>query len=374
MRPHVPLAALLALGCTGCGTPAGKASAAWTAITAWQGDAPVLRVKTGRPDASTGGLQVVGVDDRGRVIHVRFDGETPTATVLHTHGVRFIGLAVADVDPRQPGEEIYAGGWLETADGKPRGGVVLQVRMTAQGPSVVEIGRGAGFVHAIEAVAAAGPDRPARLVVADYAGSVRTLTPTGTAGPWTDTRLHDEPASVGEEDRKAKEVAVLAPTPRGERRAVVLFKGGRAVQVDVDVPGSGRTVHEEPGGLSRACDDGAGGCYVCGYAGRVVRLRADGPTLRADVVWTDPAKELRGVARGRFPLAGAEAGSLAVYGYSQVCRVLTTTGAAVVATDVFRDTANGHGLVSGDLLPTRDGDELVLASYSNRIVVLAAPR
>ena len=140
----------------------------------------------------------------------------------------------------------------------------------------------------------------------------------------------------------------------------------------MDAPGSGRVVHEEAGGLSRSCDDGAGGASLCGYEGRVLRWVADGDALKPAVVCTDPAKGVCGVARGTFPLRGGGAGTRAVDGYSQVCRVLVS-GAEVKATDVFRDTANGHGLVAAELIGENGGDELVLASYSNRIVVLTPP-
>lgn len=351
--------------------------AGWGAITAWQGDKPVLRVATGRPDAATPGRQVVGVDDAGRVILVRFEGAKPTATELFKHGVRLIGLAIADVDPAVPGEEIYAGGFLTPGGGgeeKGKGGVVLQVVVGPDGAKAREVWRGGEtqFVHAIEAVPAGPRGRPAGLVIADYAGLVSFLAPAVAPAPWTATTLHEEPAGVGVEDRKAKEVQVLATTKAGAVRALVLMKGGRAVLVDVDAPGTGRVVHEEAGGLSRACDDCAGGAYVCGYEGRVVHLVADGDALKPEVVYTDPAKGLRGVARGRFPLAGPGGATLAVYGYAQVCRVLVP-GTEVRAVDVFRDTANGHGLVAAELVAGNGGDELVIASYSNRIVVLTPP-
>lgn len=352
------------------------ADAGWGAITAWQGDKPVLRVETGRPDAATPGRQVVGVDDAGRVILVRFDGAKATATELFKHGVRLIGLAIADVDPAVPGEEIYAGGFLTpgTGEEKGKGGVVFQVVVGADGAKVREVWRGGAtqFVHAI-GVAPAGPrGRPAGLVIADYAGIVSFLAPAAAPAPWTATTLHEEPADVGVEDRKAKEVQVLATTKAGAVRALVLMKGGRAVLVDVDAPRTGRVVLEEAGGLSRACDDGAGGAYVCGYEGRVVRLVADGDALKPEVVYTDPAKGLRGVARGTFPCPSGAQGTLAVYGYAQVCRVLVP-GTEVRAIDVFRDTANGHGLVAAELVAGNGGDELVVASYSNRIVVLTPP-
>ncbi len=353
------------------------ADAGWGAITAWQGDVPVLRVKTGRPDAATPGRQVVGVDDAGRVILVRFEGAKATATELFKHGVRLIGLAIADVDPAVPGEEIYAGGFLTpggSGEEKGKGGVVFQVVVGPDGAKVREIWRGGEtqFVHAIEAAPAGPRGRPAGLVIADYAGIVSFLAPAAAPAPWTATKLHEEPATEGVEDRKAKEVQVLATTKAGAVRALVLLKGGRTVLVDVDAPGTGRVVHEEAGGLSRACDDGSGGAYVCGYEGRVVHLVADGDALKAEVVYTDPAKGLRGVARGTLPCPSGAKGTLAVYGYAQVCRVLVP-GTEVRAIDVFRDTANGHGLVAAELVAGNGGDELVLASYSNRIVVLTPP-
>jgi len=152
-----------------------------------------------------------------------------------------------------------------------------------------------------------------------------------------------------------------------------VWKTGRALLVDVDRPDAARFVHDEDGGLSRVSPDPDGGAYVTGYKGRVLHFVLDGATLRVECIdqeFTDSG--LRGIVQGRFPLPQGGVAPLAIFGFHRLCRALSPRLSAWDATTLFRDVERGHAIEPCDLVPGNDADELVLAGYSNRIVVLVA--
>jgi len=353
----------------GCASTA-SAPIRWEPILAWQGDSPIERLKAGRPDASDPGLQVVSVDQGGTVALVHFDGGKPRAEILLKNDGGMTGLCVADLDPSIPGEEIYAGGGNEMPSWPPKpgdGGVVLQIVPRPGGPRVRRVFEGEAYVHALERYGSG------RLLVTDYLGRVFLLTPEAGEGPWPRTLLYADPPSKDPEVPKIKDVAVLRdPSGAAPHEILLVMKTGRAVVLDIDHPEGARLVHEEPGGLSRAEADAEGGAFVTGYAGRVLRFVRDGAGFRVEAIHLEgPDSGLRGVVQGRFPVAGGEA-PLAIFGYMQVCRLLTPSFGAWDAVSIFRDEGKGHALLAADLFPGNGADELVLAGYGNRITVLVA--
>ena len=366
-----PLGLGFAFMLAGCASTA-SSSIRWEPILAWQGESPIERLKAGRPDASDPAMQVVSVDQGGTVALVHFEGEKPRAEILLKNDGGLTGLCIADIDPSIPGEEIYAGGGHEMAAWPPKpgdGGVVLQIVPGPGGPRVRRIFEGEAYVHAMDRYGAG------QLLVTDYVGRVFLLTPAPGDGPWPSKLLYSDPPSKDPEVPKIKDIAVLRdPSGAAAHEALVVMKTGRAVYIDIDRPEGARLVHEEPGGLSRAEANADGGAFVTGYTGRVLRFVRDGLGFRVDPIHLEgPDSGLRGVVQGRFPVAAGDA-PLAIFGYMQVCRVLTPTFGAWDAVSIFRDDGKGHALLAADLFPGNDADELVLAGFGNRITVLTVRR
>jgi len=341
----------------------------WEPIEVWKGDAAFERVKVGRPDAADPNPQIVGVDQGGRVVLVHWkDGATPRGEVVFTNPSEMTGLYVGDVDPSVPGEEIYAGGAVKGDDG----GTVTQIAITPQGPRVRRVWTGTGYVHSITRIPGDAP----RLLVTTYKGELHVISPAAGDGAWYDRLLWTDPdtASKDVERPKIKDAGFLVdPTGATPHEALVVWKTGRALLVDVDRPDAARFVHDEDGGLSRVSPDPDGGAYVTGYKGRVLHFVRDGATLRVECIdqeFTDSG--LRGIVQGRFPLPQGGVAPLAIFGFHRLCRALSPRLSAWDATTLFRDVERGHAIEPCDLVPGNDADELVLAGYSNRIVVLVA--
>jgi hypothetical protein len=374
------LALAAGLGLAGCAAQQGSAGSAhdgatWDAVVAWQGDAAVERIRAGRPDPADPKLELVGVDQAGTVVLVRFDGATPRSEVIYRHGAELTGVAVGDVDPSVAGEEVYVGGY---AGGKGRdgtGGAVVQIVLTPGGPRTRRVWVGDAYVHAMERVAPAAAGQPVRLLITNYAGEIRLLTPTAGDGPWHDRLVYRDAPAVDPEQPKIKDVTLLRDaTGRPPHVAMVALKTGRVIVVDLDAPSGARLVHEEPGGLSRVSADPQGGAYLSGYFGRILHLVPEGAGFRVDAIHHE-AKDsgLRGASLGRFPAAGGTA-TLATFGFFGYCRVLTPRLGAWDATTIFKDLDRGHALEAADLVPGNDADELALGGYSNRITILVPRR
>jgi hypothetical protein len=370
-------AALAASGCATLGGPSGSSPAefGWDAVVAWEGTAAIERIRAGHPDPSDAKLQLIGVDQAGVVVRVRFDGATPHSDVIYRHPTELTGVAIGDVDPSVPGEEVYVGGYAEGGGREGTGGAVIQIVLGPDGPTARRVWRGDAYVHAMERIAPSKPGDPVRLLVTNYVGEIRLLTPAAGDGPWEDRLVYRDAPSTDPETPKIKDVTLLRDAAGGTPHvAMVVMKTGRVVVVDLDRPADAKLVHTEPGGLSRVSADAAGGAFLSGYAGRILHLVPDGGGFRVEAIHHEAADSgLRGASLGRFPVAGGPA-TLATFGFFGFCRVLTPRNGAWDATTLFRDTDRGHALEAADLVPGNGGDELALGGYSKRITVLIPRR
>jgi len=366
-------AALLSLALAACATTSKGDVVYWQPIELWKGDAAFERVKVGRPDASDPDPQIVGVDQGGHVVLVHWrDLYRPRGRILFTNPSELTGLYVGDADASIPGEEIYAGGAAKGDEG----GTVTQIAVTPTGVKSRRVWTGTGFVHSITRV----PGDDARLLVTTYKGELHVISPAPGEGPWSDRLLFTDPdtASKDVERPKMKDAGFLVdPSGKTPHEALVVFKTGRALFIDIEHPEKARFVHDEPGGLSRVCPDADGGAYVTGYAGRVLHFVRDGAGLKVDVIDEEGADSgLRGVVQGRFPLPDGSVAPLAIFGFHRMCRGLSRLPreGGWAATTLYTDVERGHAIEPYDLVPGNDADELVLAGYSKRIVVLVARR
>lgn len=348
----------------------------WEPTVVWQGDAAFETVKAGRPDPEDPNPQIVGADQKGRVVLVNFNGgRAPRARVIYDNRSEVTGLCLADIDPDVPGEEIYAGCYEPGEEGA--GGNVVQIARTPSGWKARRIFDAGAYVHALAAVPPARAGAPARLVAATYANEIHLIAPV-PSGPWRAEPLYRGPralADAGPRDPRArlKDVALVAdPSGRPPHEILAVGAGGDAIHVDLDRPGSGRVVHVEEGGLSRVCPDGTSGAYACGYAGRLLRfVRAGAGGWKVEVCAREGKESgLRGVATGRFPLPDGGDARLAIFGFHARCRLLPPGGEDPLT--IFEDAGRGHALAAADLVPGNDADELILGGYSKRIVVLVA--
>jgi hypothetical protein len=71
-----PFLAAASLALVGCASMS-RGEVRWEPTVAWEGDAAIERIRAGRPDPSDPRLELVGVDQAGTVIRVRFDGDVP---------------------------------------------------------------------------------------------------------------------------------------------------------------------------------------------------------------------------------------------------------------------------------------------------------
>jgi len=369
-------------GCASGGAPAATArpDVRWEPVILWEGDAGFETVKSGRPDASDPNLQVVGVDQAGHVVLAGYDGVTPRSRVIYDHGAELTGLAIDDVDPAVPGQEVYVGGY-ESGDGREgKGGAVMQVVVGPSGATTRKVFVPGNYVHSIAVAPPAAPGAPRRLVVSTYAGEVFVVTPAAGDGLWPSQVVYRDPPIgnlVPKDPRpRIKDVAMLAdPSGRPAYELIAVSAGGSAVYADLDRPGITRDLINEEGGFARITAVPDGSAYACAYWGGVFHFVRDGAGgFRADVLTRDGKDSgLRGIVLGRFPLpadAGGGVAEMAIFGYHALVRMLVPRNGTYDMVTVFKDVERGHSLVAADMVPGNDADELVVTGYSKRLTLL----
>jgi hypothetical protein len=360
----------------GCASGPAKAAAqdVWRPVVCYEARAAVERVRCGRPDADDPGLQAVSVDQAGDVALVHVRNGVPSSEVLLRHGAELTGLLLAGVDPAAPGEEIYVGGYARGDGREGTGGAVLQIvlpRGPKREPIVRRVYEGPAFVHSIERVEPQAKGDGTRLLVSTYAGEILALTPAPGAGPWPSRVLHSEPAGADPEAPKIKDAAFLRdPAGRAPHEALVAFKTGRLMLLDLDHPEAARVLLDEPGGLSRVTRDDTTGAYVTGYFGRVLHVhRAPDGFQIAAIEQEGTDSGLRGVVLGEFPAAGHMA-HLALFGFHKLCRALVPRLGVLDPVTLYVDIERGHTIEAADLVPGNGADEILLGGYSKRVTLL----
>jgi len=365
MMRRIEIWALLTLFSAGCRSP-GPTASNWAPIVVWQGNAKVQSVAVGDVEPARPGLEAIGTDAGGRVVLVPTKPTADSAQVIHDHGTKLTGIFIGDVDPSIPGSEVYVGGYCS---GETGGAVVQLVVRDGQAHArrILEVD---GFVHGL-AHLAGGEGEPGALVITSYTGGVWLAEPGRGKMAWPLRLIHREPDDGDPEHRKIKDV-VAGRICGISRRIFLAVKSGRGVLLTQGGANwIAKVIHEEPDGIARLALDGDGSLWLAGNRGRVVRLGSTDGAWHATPIHHEKAP-LRGIAHGAFP-AGSGTAHLALYGYSKRCRLLASGRGGWQAVTLFEDVDLGHYLAAGDLFPKRNGDELVLAGYSGRIVVLVPP-
>jgi hypothetical protein len=351
--------ALLSLVLSGCAASAREVR--WEPTVCYAARGAIERIRCGRLDASDPLPQAVSVDQAGDVALVHFGPGGPRSEVVYRNGTELTGLAIGDVDPSVPGPEIYVGGYMHDEKGEQKGGAVYQIVPGPQ-PRVREIYTGPAYVHSIEIAG------PRELLVSTYAGEVHQVELGGS-----DHLLYADAPGADVERPKIKDVGLLvdpAGSPRHE--ALVAFKTGRLLYLDLAHPEAARVVHEEQGGLSRITPDPEGGAYVTGYFGRLLHFRREGAQWRFDVLEQEGVDSgLRGAVLGRFPAGGATA-HIAVFGFHKLCRALVARAGVLDPFTLYVDIDRGHTIEAADLVPGNAADELLIGGYSKRVTLLVA--
>jgi hypothetical protein len=339
----------------------------WTASLVHSADVGVWTVEAAKVFPLYGAPEVIGLDDRGRcTVLWSYSGKwTPRQTV--EDGGWLGALAVADVDPRLPGDEIYTGGL--------RGRLY---RLAVDEDLAFDAEVIARFPGEELHTAVAGDLDPecdgAELLVFTGRGQVHRLRPTGAAdGGFEVMRLPDLTGRVRQAaillDAEGRPTPTIVGVTRSGQLLLMRLLGDRL---------EARVLAAEPMGLGRLSQAPTD-------AGRPRVLwvtRDDGLVLRfsedADGEWTREAvyagpQGPRGIVAGRFD-ADPEVETVAVFGYGRRVQLLSRKpGDEWRVQTVFEDEDKGHWLARAELDGRNGTDELLASGYSGRIVLLARP-
>ena len=309
--------------------------------------------------------EIVGIDDLGRC-HVlwSYSGKwTPVTTIAD--GKWLGGLALADVDERVSGRELYTGSQAGNLyEVVPYRSTLLDNRLVASVP-----GR---EIHTVVA-ADVDPAHPGMEVLVFtspgglYLGKPRS---DGLDG-FTLELVEELPGRI-------RDALVLSD---GSKSPVQIATIGRHGKLEMLGWSNGRpiweTIFEAPMGLGRvakkpASEGEALVLYSTSDDGLIRRhARAADKSWSHEIIYVGPPGP-RGVCAGRFD-ADPSTETIAVFGYSKNVDLLTRDGASWRAEAIFTDRDKGHWITTGEVDGRNGTDEIVCSGYSGRIVLLSRP-
>lgn len=308
--------------------------------------------------------EIVGIDDQGRC-HViwSYSGKWTTVTAI-ADGKWLGGLALADVDPRIAGNELYTGsqqGNLYQVVAYRN--TLLDYRFIGQIP-----GR---EVHTIVAADLVPERKGIEEVVFTSPGGLYLATPRDGDRDGFDVRLVEDLAG------RVRDAIVLPPRPGTSDEIATIGRHGR-----IEILGwregkpTWKTVFEAPMGMGRLAlrpgsVAGAEVMYSTSDDGMIRRHERSNGEWRHEIVYAGHPGP-RGVCAGHFD-ADPQVETIAVFGYSKRVELLSRRNGKWTAETIFEDRDKGHWVTTGEVDGRNGTDEIVASGYSGRIVLLSRP-
>lgn len=334
----------------------------WRAERIHHSDGGVWYLHVDKVVGDYGQNDLIAADDKGRCSLLTVYSGQWTATSVVCDGLWLAPTRAADVDPRVPGNELYAAG---------RAGSVHQVTRRSQPFARFtlesrEIGHAAGEeFHAVVAgdFVPGGADE---LLAFAISGAVYQLLPQPDGEAFSMRKV----ATV---QGRVRDVVVLPGEAGAPATLFGVSRSGDLLRLGL---GDGVLHHtailHEDSGLGRitAAKARPGVLYVTRDDGVVVRvqLAADGAVQREPIFVGGLG--LRGIAAGRFFADDRE--SVATYGYDRTVHLVhRVAGGAWQADLVFQGEQKGHWLAVGELDGRNGTDELVASGFDGDIVLLS---
>jgi hypothetical protein len=350
------------------------AAADWIATLAHAGDAGVWYVHFAKVIPAYGCPELVAGDDKGRLLVLScYSGKWTALQTIPDH--QWLALAApADVDPRVPGDELYAGG---------RAGNLHRVQLRPKDAGFdlesVEIAHFPGEeIHTILAADLRPKLGGDELLAFTMSGGVHELRPTGDGAGFSATR-------IGDLDGRVRQTIVL-PARNGQPPwFAAVARSGELILLRLGEQGlERRTLARESMGLGRiarrevvpdAAESGtlaaAEVLYVTRDDGLVLRFEQQpGGDWAREPVFAGPQGP-RGIVAGRFHADSARE-SIAVLGYAGKVHLLSRApGLSWQAETIFAADDQGHWLAAGELDGRNGTDEIIGSTFGGRIVVLS---
>ena len=342
----------------------------WRAEQIHQADSGVWYLHVDKVVADFGQNEVIAADDKGRFLLLTVYSGQWTAHSVVADGQWLAPTRAADVDPRVPGRELYAGG---------RGGSLHRVTLRPQ-PFArfqldsVEIGHAAG--EEFHAVVAADlvPGGHDELLAFAITGAVHQLVPNGDGDAFAMRKVGHVPGRVRD--------CVVVPGAAGAPATIYgVSRSGDLLRMRLQADGtqphgalhSEVLLHEDSGlGRIALAKGRPGVMYVTRDDGVVVRAElAAGGSVRREAILAC-GLGLRGIASGRFFADDREC--VAAYGYDRTVHLVhRRSGGDWQVETIFQSAQKGHWLAVGELDGRNGTDELVASGFDGQVVLLARP-
>lgn len=317
-------------------------------------------VAIGDLDPARPGNEIAAVNEAGEVWLIRRATVGWQCERIHRSGGEFIMCAIGDVDPTTPGNELVAVGMVEGPEARSGPGQVVVLGRAGAGWRATSAFVDTHMIHGVAIGDVASRHAGDEIVACGFNHRV-TLIHRAEA------RWDSEVLYVGNDRMKIADIADVVPDRRG-MEVVVGGSDGRAVLLQEGELG---WVHEivldDVAGQSRIAAAGAA-VLAGGDDGKVTLITQSGSEWRSDVIARDSQK-IRGVALASID-GDAELEAFSA-GYSGNVLMYDHDAEGYWSREViYADGQPLHHLVAGELDPDHPGIELVTCGHSGHVVLL----
>jgi hypothetical protein len=340
------------------------AAPGWQAHVIHEADSGVWYAHIDKAIDFYGPNEILAADDKGRFLLLTVYSGQWTAHSCTPDGLWLAPSHSADVDPRVPGREMYAGG---------RAGSIHRIVVRPQPFAKFtletdEIGHVAGEEFHTVLASDLLPEHPnAELLAFAISGAVYRLEPEGPDRAFSITKIADLGGRV-------RDALIVPATPKDTAPSILgVSRAGDLLSMKLTARGlTHRVLLHEDCGLGRIALSptvpGVG--YITRDDGLLVRFEIGANESVARQPMLATSQGLRGVAAGRFYSDGREA--VACYGYGKIVQMVTRNHDGSFATeDLYTGEQKGHWLVAGELDGRNGTDELLATGFDGVMVLLS---
>ncbi len=333
----------------------------WSATIILQTENGLGGVAIGDLSPAHPGNEVFAVSSTGEVWMAYRDDDAWRSEQIHRGGGELIMCAVGDVDPRYEGNELVAVGMVSGPESREGPGHVVMVRRDGDGWKSEEIFRDDRMIHGVAVGDVSARHEGDEVLIAGFNHRVRMLS-------MKDDHWHEETIYVANDRLKIVQVADLCGG-NAVSEAVCCGSDGQVVLLwEGELGWHHEVVYADRFGQSRIAPAPVE-ILIGGDGGKITLAVREGDAWKTECIGRDTAK-MRGVAIADV-LPSRKGPEYFACGYSTSVLHFTRQGKNYWRSEViYRDERPLHHLAAGDVDLTRPGMELVTCGHGGRLILL----
>lgn len=324
----------------------------WQAVTIWDAGVKLERVIIGDIISDRKGDEVLVLSGEG---HVAVISKTPIgwdSKIIFKHSGELVGAAIADLDEKHKGNEVFVGG---------EGGTIEMIYPNdLKHSTIFDKGTSIHGLAAGDVMKATAGDE---LVAVDNSGQTFVIYKDGQNWNWKE--IFNDPNRM-----RDSIIAELDANHPGDEILAVGSSGHAMMIWEEDGNWKHKSIWKSAKGLGRITCGKVGAnnkdlkVVIAGDSGEVVLLEREKEGWKGKVIFKDD-DQLRGIAIGDvYPLS--EGNEIATFGYSKNVFVLYEKDGQWNKILAWTDDDRAHGLACGEFDSSSELEELSAVGYSKK--------